>query len=95
MGFEDLGEFTIFQEIKNLKGDLLPEDEAKALAFEIGKSIKNKRYTGWQESDQERRNTMAEIAYLLCDDKYEQLDLCGNAELAEKLLNRLIQHYAL
>jgi type I restriction enzyme R subunit len=95
MGFEDLGEFTIFQEIKNLKGDLLPEDEAKALAFEIGKSIKGKRYTGWQESDQERRNTMAEIAYLLCDDKYEQLDLCGNAELAEKLLNRLIQHYAL
>ena len=95
MGFEDLGEFTIYQEIKNLKSGILPEDEAKALAFEVSKVIKSKRYTGWQESDQERRNTLAEIAYLLCDDKYEELNLCGNAELAEKLLNRLIQHYSL
>jgi type I restriction enzyme R subunit len=95
MGFEDLGEFSLYQEIKNLKGDSLPEDETKALTFEIAKSIKCKRYTGWQESDHERRNTLAEIAYLLCDEKYELLDLCENSELAEVLLNRLIQHYAL
>ena len=60
MGFEDLGEFTIYQEIKNLKSGILPEDEAKALAFEVSKVIKSKRYTGWQESDQERRNTLAD-----------------------------------
>lgn len=95
MGFNDMGEFVLFQELKNKFGEKLVEDDAKALAFELGKLIREKRYTGWTESKREKENIATHIEFWLCDEKFESLNLCDDEDIAEKFLYLLIQHYAL
>ena len=95
MGFNDMGEYVFFQELKNKFGEEIQEQDAKALAFELGKLIKDKRYVGWTDSNREKRSILSHIEFWLCDEKFEQLELCDDEEIAEKFLNHMISHYKL
>ena len=95
MGFNDMGEFVFFQELKNKFGEKLQEENAKALAFKLGNIIKEKRYTGWTDSEREKKHVLSLIEFWLCDEKFESLNLCDDNELAEKFLEYMKKHYHL
>jgi len=95
MGFNDMGEFIFFQELKNKFGECLEEETAKALAFELGREIKEKRYVGWADSEREKKNMLSRIDYWLCDEKFESLNLSDDDEIAEKLLELMVSQYKL
>ena len=52
-------------------------------------------YAGWQESDQEKRRIETDLKTLADGNDFASLQISGNADLAEVLMKRLIQHYAI
>lgn len=95
MGFSEMGEFYIFQEMKNKIGETLEEETAKALAMKLGNVIREKRYVGWADSEREKRNILSYVQLWLCSEEFESLNLCDDDELAQQFLDHMVNQYKL
>lgn len=95
MGFNDMGEFYLYQEMKNKFGSDLIEEPAKALAIKLGNVIREKRYIGWADSEREKKNILSLIELWLCSEEFEELKLCDDDELAEQFLKHMVNIYKL
>ena len=92
-GFPDRASFDVFIEIKNRKLEIdltLVKDFAKTLCSQI----KNDTYSGWQNYEREIKRIKTDVKILLTSDEYRRLDLVEDEELLDKIVGRLVQHYA-
>lgn len=95
MGFHDMGEFFIYQEMKNKFKDTLIEEDAKALSMKLGNLIREKRYVGWTDSEREKKTILALIEVWLCSEEFNALDLCDDGEIAQSFLKHMVSQYKL
>lgn len=94
MGFEDKNLFFLFQAIKNQKGEKLSEESIREIVHELSNLITPHRFPGWQESEDEKRELRTEIAAMFCFENYDALELCGDDELTDHILNEIVKDYA-
>jgi type I restriction enzyme R subunit len=95
MGFEDRGRFDLFLDIKQATGGAFDETKARQFVDVLVSGLTKGLYAGWQESEQECRRVETDIKTLADGDEYASLGISDNANLVEKLMKRLIQHYAI
>ena len=95
MGFTDRGSFDIYSEIKNVKNEGFNSELSKAFAKAIVSLVQSKVYIGWQDNEKEVERIKTDIEILSVDDTFESLNIDETAELMDKIMKRVIQHYGL
>jgi len=93
LGLTDMGEYYVYQEIKN-KYPSVSDEQLKALTCEITNIAKTKRYVGWTESEREKKSIKGLIGAVFLDDQWQDLDI-DDDELTASILDHLISQYKL
>ena len=94
MGFSDRGTFDLFMDIKNASSEAFDEASAHQFVDVLVNGLKGTLYSGWQESELERRRVETSLKTLADGDDYATLRINENENLVEVLMKRIIQHYS-
>lgn len=93
MGFVDRGRYDLFLEIKHALGPAFDEAAARQFVDILVAGLSKVLYAGWQESQMKKNDIVTDIKTLADGDEFSPLGISEKADLVEKLLTRLIQHY--
>ena len=95
MGFADRGRYDLFLDIKHGTRDRFDDDKARRFVETLVRGLQQKRFrAGWYESDLDLNTIRTDLKALGDGDEYELLGISDDENLVEKLMNRLVQHYA-
>ncbi len=95
MGFADRGRYDLFLDLKHGTAERFDEGAARRFVETLVGGLQQKRFrAGWQESDLEVNAIRTELKVLGDDPDFETMGISDDADMVEKLMNRLEQHYA-
>lgn len=95
MGFSDRGRYDLFLDLKHGTGERFDEDKSRRFVETLVRGLQQIRFrAGWHESDLDVNTIRTDLKVLGDGVDYESLGISDDENLVEKLMNRLVQHYA-